>query len=164
MDISDPSKMEQHRRKRTIGELYPGTNVTKPIYMTITDCSDNHDDTYDNDMHCDKHCMHDNEHEEALTKYQIEQEMYDYIAHMNDEENSDNSITGSTFSNPIMINKNYGVVYEDDSFHNSKLTDDETIFDDPHGEREEEKQLVSWCNEASLQLTEQCWNNTKQLR
>jgi hypothetical protein len=85
MDISDPSKMEeQHGRKRTIEELYPGTYDTEPIYMTIIDCCDNHDDVYENDIHCDDDCMkniHDNEHKK-LTEYQIEQEMYDYIANM----------------------------------------------------------------------------------
>jgi hypothetical protein len=157
MNMSDPSKTEQQGHKRTIGELYPGTHDTEPIYMTVIDCSDNHDDVYENDMHCDEDCMmniHDNEHKK-LMEYQIEQEMYDYIANLNTEENSDKSAAGTTFSNPIPLDKNYNIVYEDDSFNGSELTNEEPTFDDDsHGEKQEEQQLVAWCNEASLKLNE----------
>jgi hypothetical protein len=150
--------MEQHGRKRMIKELYPGTYDTEPIYMTVIECGDNHDDVYENDIHCDDDCMmniHDNEHKK-LTECQIEQEMYDYIANLNTEENSDNSIPGTTFSNPISLDKNYNIVYEDDSFNGSKLTYEEATFDsDSHGEKQEEQQLVAWCNKASLKLNQQ---------
>jgi hypothetical protein len=126
--------------------------------MTVIECSDNHDDIYENDMHCDEHCMmnmHDNEHK-LLTEHQIEQEMYDYIVNMNTENSNDSIAAGTTFSNPIALDKNYNIVYKDDSFNGSELTNEEPTFDsDSHGEKQEEQQLIAWCNKASLKLTEQ---------